>query len=86
MIQWRADGCDHEVGSREQTREMHFRGRNSSVVGTLVKSSAEQVNYAEVGPQTDFGEAWVFGLVVKATGIEATTWERMWIGKEKGSI
>ena len=40
MIQWRADGCDHEVGSREQTREMHFRGRNSSVVGTLVKSSA----------------------------------------------
>lgn len=84
MIQWRADGCGHEVGSREQTREMHFRGGNSSFAGALVKGSTGAELCSR--PQTDCGEAWVFGLVVKAAEIEATTRERRWIGQEGGSI
>lgn len=61
---------------------MHFRDRNNSSAGTLVRSGRAAggfKDYSEVRPepQIDIWEPLVFELVFKATGIEAITWERI---------
>lgn len=61
---------------------MHFRDRNRNLAGILVMSDRGAggfKDYSEVRSETriDIWEPLIFGLVFKATGVEAITWEKI---------
>lgn len=88
-MQWRADGHahGHEVGRRAENRYMRcILGRNSSFVGALSSRGAGAFKGSSEVRHRWTRDAWLFGLVSKAAGMEATAPEGVWPEKGSGSM